>query len=178
MTPHETASGTTPHRAALAKLENQLLEELDRYRDLLDVLLEQKALLTAHRVEELPVLLERQQFAVEAAKVLEPDRMQQLRTVAGLLGVEGSPTLRAVIDKLDGPERGRMTKIRESLLHVVPRVDQVNRINSLLIRNSMSFISATVRAILEESAPLPPTYERQGRVADPDRQPSITDRRV
>ena len=168
----------TVSRAAVAKLENQLLEELDRYRDLRDVLLEQKALLTAHRVEELPLLLERQQQAVDAAKACEPDRMEQLREVAGQLGVEGTPTLRSVIDKLDGDDAGRLTKIRESLLHVVPRVDQVNRINSLLIRNSMSFISATVRAILEESAPLPPTYERQGRVSDPDRRPSITDRRA
>ena len=59
---------------------------------------------------------------------------------------------------------------------VLPFLSRQNRINVLLIRNSMSFISATVRAILEESSPRAVTYAAGGQMTPPGQGPAWTDR--
>jgi hypothetical protein len=101
-----------------------------------------------------------------------------LRRVAEQLGVPGPITLQTIAENLTGDARARGEKLRAALVHVVPRVDQINRINVLLIRNSMTFISTTVRAILEEGPARVGTYLPTGETAATGTPTSWTDRRA
>jgi len=144
----------------LANLEAVLWRELDRYRCLCDLLLREKEILTQNRPEELPELLEQQKEILLEARALEPERASALSRVARDLGAPEPFTLPALSALLTGDERARIEKLRAALVHVVPRVDEINRTNVLLIRNSMSFISTTVRAILEENPARTSAYSK------------------
>ncbi len=170
----EIAHGGPP---GLARLEDLLCRELDCYRDLLDIMLQEKEVLSANRNEALPDLLEEQKRILFAAKALEPQRIDAMRESATRLGLEAGATLRQIAERIDGAPRDRIRRLRDTLAHVVERVDQVNRINVLLIRNNLDFISATVRAILEESSPQP-TYAPPGKSAASGEVASWTDRRA
>lgn len=172
-------SGTPEAKArALVELEVLLLKELDCYRDLLDIMLKEKHVLTANRPEALPDLLEAQKRVLHDARALEPRRIGAMKSLGECLGCENVPTLRELGERLDGDERIRVEKLRESLAHVVPRVDKVNRINVLLIRNNMSFIGNTVRTILEVSTPRAPTYAASGETRQEGEVSAWTDRRA
>lgn len=162
----------------LGELEDLLCRELDCYRDLLDIMLKEKQILTANRPEQLPDLLEEQKRVLMDTREIEPRRMAAMRRLGEALGIAHAPTLREITEHLDGDDRVRVEKMREALAHVVPRVDKVNRINVLLIRNSMSFISSTVRTILEESTPRPPTYAASGQTGPQGEVSAWTDRRA
>jgi flagellar biosynthesis/type III secretory pathway chaperone len=168
-------SGSLPQR--LAVLEDLLCRELDCYRDLLDIMLREKELLTRNRSGELGALVEEQKEVVHAAKSVEPERVQALRACSRELGLREEATLREIAAKLEGSDRRRIERLRETLKHAVDRVDAVNRINMILIQNSLSFIGQTVRAILEESAP-PATYAAGGQRVTGSETPAWTDHRV
>jgi len=173
------AQGAPASEPDLARLEDLLWRELDGYRDLVDIMLREKEVLTANQPDELPPLLEEQKRVLHDVKSLEPERAAALARVSTAVGAPAPLTLTELADRLDGESRSRVTKLRDALAHVVPRVDQVNRINVLLIRNSMSFISTTVRAILEEGTPRPTTYGRSGSLQANGAPPSSwTDRRA
>jgi flagellar biosynthesis/type III secretory pathway chaperone len=162
----------------LAELEDLLCRELDCYRDLLDIMLKEKQILSANRPESLPDVIEEQKRVLMDTREIEPRRMDAMRRLGAALGIAEPPTLRAITERLSGDDRVRVEKMREALAHVVPRVDKVNRINVLLIRNSMSFISSTVRTILEESTPRPPTYAASGQTSPQGEVSAWTDRRA
>lgn len=170
------ADGLPP---SLARLEDLLWRELDEYRCLTDILLREKEILTRNAPEELPELLEEQKRVLHEVRTIETSRTAALRQVANEVGFTGDPNLTRLCEALDGDARRRMQKLRDALAHVVPRVDQVNRINVLLIRNSMSFISTTVKAILDEDPENKnTTYSPRGHVPTNDERPSWTDRRA
>jgi len=162
----------------LAVLEDVLLQELDRYRDLLDILLKENNILTSDRPETRPELIEAQKRVLLDARELEPRRVNAMSRMGVALGLARTPTLRELSQQLAGNDRARVEKLREAFAHVVPRVDRVNRINVLLIRNRMSFISSTVRAILEESIPHAPTHAPTAQATAQNDPSSWTDRRV
>ncbi len=148
----------------LARLEDLLCRELDCYRDLLDVMLKEKEVLSTNRNEELGELLEEQKRVLFSAKSIEPRRREAMAALVGELSLEHGSTLHQIAGSLDGAARERVLKLRGSLTHIVERVDQVNRINVMLIRNNLDFIGTTVRAILEESTPQS-TYAPTGKSA-------------
>lgn len=163
----------------LSRLEDLLWRELDEYRRLTDVLLREKEILTRNAPEDLPELLDEQKRVLHEIRSVEEIRTAALRRAAEENGVTGDPNLTRLCESLDGEARTRMQKLRDALAHVVPRVDQVNRINVMLIRNSMSFISTTVKTILDEDPKnANTTYSPRGHVASAEKRPSWTDRRA
>ena len=162
--------------AGVVLMENAGRAVADKVRELCDVLTHEKELLTANRPEALPDVLEQQKRILHDAKRLEPERMGALRDVSAWLGSTSTLTLTELAAALEGDARTRIEKLRSALSHVVPRVDQINRINVMLIRNSMSFISTTVRAILEEGPERGVTYAASGQAAETTSRTSWTDR--
>lgn len=173
-----TSAERTTLESDLALFEDVLCRELDHYRDLLDLMLKEKDLLVSNQPEELAAVLELQHQAMERAREMEAARMEALGRLATRLGVTEPVTLRALESALTGDPRARVARLREALTHVIPRVDQVNRINVMLIRNSLSYIATTMHAILDESGSRSATYAPGGAVRPRQVGPGWMDRKA
>jgi flagellar biosynthesis/type III secretory pathway chaperone len=136
----------------LAGIVDILTKEVDLLRKLHSVLvLEQEALVRGD-AEGIRDRVEGQIEVVKGLAVLEEKRKAAFTDICPDGDTEDGIGFQTVIDMAGDEYAGPLEAIRSSMRDVLKSLGQVNRQNDLLIRQSLSYVDRTLRAIAGETA--------------------------
>ncbi len=136
----------------LAKVVDILTVEVDLLRKLQSALEEEQKALVRGDVEAVKDGVEGQIRFITDLAGLEEERKATFRA----LSTDGAPgseiKLDAIIELAGGPEAERLEAVRSSMREVLKSLGEVNRQNDVLIRQSLSYVNRTLRALAGENA--------------------------
>ena len=118
-----------------------LEEEVDVFRKMHGILIQEQKALTRDDVEGIKSTVEEQKQLGEAVRLIDARRGQIAMAIGEKLGVGEEPmTINRVCEIYDGEEGERMLELRDSLLDLQAEIRHVNRNNAYLIRHAMRYI--------------------------------------
>jgi flagellar biosynthesis/type III secretory pathway chaperone len=134
----------------LNNLIKALEEEVSLYADLFTLVDKTQQALVNHNLEELAKMLDSQQLLIlQAAKLEEKRRQAQDGAVLFLKLSPEELTLTILIEKAPEAFRGKLGELQQSLLYQVDKINQVNRHNEELIKDSLKYIDYTMNLITD-----------------------------
>jgi flagellar biosynthesis/type III secretory pathway chaperone len=138
------------HRLDLRALTAVLAREVDLLERLLAILQEGQAILVKGNVERIKEIIEKQINLVDQFAAVERER----QAVLGNLNRDGrygnDVQMDLLIEEADGESASTLRSLRTSLREVLGKLGTVNKRNSMLIRQSLSYIDRTIRLIAGE----------------------------
>jgi flagellar biosynthesis/type III secretory pathway chaperone len=140
------------HSQDLAKVVDILTVEVDLLRKLYCALEEEQKALVRGDVEAVKERVEGQIGFITDLAGLEEERKAAFETLSPG-GAPGSEIrLEAIIELAGGAEAERLEAVRSSMREVLKSLGEVNRQNDVLIRQSLSYVNRTLRALAGENA--------------------------
>ncbi|MGI6552549.1 MAG: flagellar protein FlgN [Clostridia bacterium] len=133
-------------RAELSLLEEILMEQNRLVEELLRWGQEELEALTNDDFGRLLEITQKQQFCGEKLKALEQKRLASLEKLQNILGLEPKASLEELIKQQpDLPES--FTKLAEILRKNFRELQELNELNSLLIKQSLAYVQKVMNAL-------------------------------
>jgi len=135
-------------------IENRLEPLVDCLRDLRD--LHEQLLLAVHGkqramrsgdMNSLESWSARERFLIERIESADRLRREHSESLATVLGLEPSPTLAALADRLEEPGRSRLLALAGAIRGVADRIYQANRVNDAVTREILNCFAQMHRQI-------------------------------
>jgi hypothetical protein len=137
-----------------------------REQELLDLLLfkaeEKQYLILTGKTRWLARIAHEIEVVLDQLRTLELERSAATEALAGRLGIEANPSLRALADKAPAPWNDLLAKHHEALLVLVTELRSLSDSNRELIESGLSAIGDALLAVRTPSAG---TYTQTGRAA-------------
>jgi flagellar biosynthesis/type III secretory pathway chaperone len=140
------------HSQDLAKVVDILSLEVDLLRKLHSALEEEQRALVRGDVEAVKDGVEGQIGFITDLAGLEQERRAAFRALCPDEAPDSEIKLEAIIDLAGGTEAERLETMRSSMRGVLKSLGEVNRQNDVLIRQSLSYVDRTLRALAGENA--------------------------
>ncbi|TCK93377.1 FlgN protein [Natranaerovirga hydrolytica] len=154
----------------MEEMVNTLSEELNYYKQLLELAKTKTKVIVDNDTEQLQQLTEQEQILASRLLRLEKKREEKIQDIA--LVINKSPdelTLNNLIALLKGQEKEQdaLNAIREDLVGTMAQLKVVNNQNQELINQALDYIDFTINAIrTSKSLPQTASYEGRGTVAE------------
>jgi len=148
----------------LEDLRNNLKHQLTLYRQLIDVLRDEKEHLVAVRFKEIRESTYSKEAILDEVHREEFRRLRWVRQAAAFLGVsEKEITMEVVAAKIGGPEQYEsLISLRNAILHMVKKAREMNLDNKRLVESALKDAHALKRNILGLSSEQPQVYGPKG----------------
>ena len=144
-----------------------LQEEVDIFHRFLDAMEREQQALMHHNIEALELSVEAQQALSLQVAAQEQMRQRLIRQMAGLLHEDPEVlTLKRVVERIDPQLAEPLRELRETLLAQQERIRQVNRQNTLLIKQSMKYVDKSLQ-VLAGGHSSGTVYVQSGKVEKP-----------
>ena len=153
---------------------NDLIEELIKtidgaaqlYEKLRVVLERKQAAIVAGQTDELTQCAATEESLVDLAQRLDGNRVNIMGTLAQRLGVPGGQArLHQLAERLGEPWASRLLSLKDKLTQLVRKVQEINRVNALLVKDSLDFIGDVLRRCFHKQPAAGLVYGQKGRVA-------------
>jgi flagellar biosynthesis/type III secretory pathway chaperone len=136
----------------LSKLVDILTQEVDLLRKLHSALVDEQNALVRGDVEGIKQKVERQIEAIKSIAGLEEERRAAFKSICPGQAPDSEIDFETVVGFAGPEEAGHLDNIRSSMREVLKSLGEVNRQNDVLIRQSLSYVRRTLRALAGENA--------------------------
>lgn len=146
----------------LASLTETLGQEVSLYTDMLSLVERTQQALVNNNIDELSKLLDSKQMLISQAAKFEEGRQQQLEQIIKLLKLDNEGqevNLTTLIAQVPAEFAEQLTKIQQNLQSLVDKINQQNKQNEILIKDSLKFIDYSMELMTGGSDNQ--TYDRQ-----------------
>ena len=140
------------HSQDLSKLVDILTGEVDLLRKLYFALKDEQDALVRGDVEGITGRVEGQIGIIKDLAVLEEERRAAFRAMCPEEAPDAEIKLGTIIDLAGGAQAEHLETMRSSMRDVLKSLGEVNRQNDVLIRQSLSYVDRTLRALAGENA--------------------------
>jgi len=140
------------HSQDLSKLVDILTGEVDLLRKLYFALKDEQDALVRGDVEGITDRVEGQIGIIKDLAVLEEERRAAFRAMCPEEPPDAEIKLNTIIDLAGGEQAEHLETMRSSMRDVLKSLGEVNRQNDVLIRQSLSYVDRTLRALAGENA--------------------------
>ena len=166
-------------QSLVSKLIGIIHEEVRSLHKLLELVDEEQETLVQNDAEKLVDNVARQETLLGEAENLEKRRLQVTEQLSRKCMVApGELTMSRLTDLVEEAHSAELKTLQHNLLDAHQKIEETNRNNELLIRQSMGYITRTLD-VLTACPPQETTYERSGRVQEVQhRQAKMVDRRI
>ncbi len=155
---------TNANPAALRRI---LQQELEAGKRLLALSIEETDVLINNNVERLAILQREQQRFLAEHQALEKARVDIVRDLAWMLGMDRVPTLSGLLPALPRHEQAALGKLRAQLLDLQAQIELIHARNRRLIENALDYIQFSLK-MLTTAALQPARYGTNiARIANP-----------
>ncbi len=171
----KSASSAIDKRAPdLEELQNNLRHQLTLYRQLIDVLRDEKEHLIAVRFKEIREATYSKEAIFDEIHREEFRRLRWVRQAAAFLNVgEKEITMELVAAKIGGPEHFEpMISLRNTILHMVKKAREMNLDNKRLVESALKDAQELKRNVLGLSSNQPQVYGPTGSMGSNPRDQS------
>lgn len=120
-----------------------LLEQKDRhFKQLLDLVKQEKESIVHSRIKELQDLVGKQEQMVKTFVQLEQERIKLTRQIAEGLKIPGQQvTMSQIIESVSEPYKSGLTKANNQITATLQEMDGLNKINTELVKSSLDQIT-------------------------------------
>lgn len=133
---------------SLNQLQAILDAEMDRYRDMRDLLARERSATSPSQHRQLESLGQEKQALIDDLRQLEKRRQAVAEALAGELGLSGGAiTVSRIAKRLKAPQATRLTERAAALRSLIVAVQRENRNNSRLISHYLELSHASLRLI-------------------------------
>jgi len=140
-------------------------QEIEAFRELLDVLSEQQRFIVQQRIEDLRESVAEEEELILRMRDLERDRASKAETLSDTLGIApGKLTLAEIIQIVEDRYAVRLSELRRGLLALMEKVKNTNAVNQFLLQQGLRFVESNIQLLTGGEA-LGSRYVRTGRVA-------------
>ena len=136
--------------------------EASAQAELLDILVEQRNCMVRHNLDGLEALVNRSQASLRRLEAATRSRATAVGSVWRSAGLEGEPTIDAIIDAASEDDRPLLESGRLHLEAVIENVRRTTRANQVLARTGLDVNRALVHAVFSDGEPRE-TYDRDAR---------------
>lgn len=136
--------------------------EASAQAELLDILVEQRGCMVRHDLDGLEALVNRSQASLRRLEAATRSRATAVSGVWRSSGLQGEPTLAAIISAASEDERPLLESGRLKLEAVIEDVRHTTRANQVLARTGLDVNRALVHAVFGDGEPRE-TYDRGAR---------------
>jgi flagellar biosynthesis/type III secretory pathway chaperone len=151
--------------ALIAKLSEVIQHEVRVFQQILESVAQEQAALVRNDMDPLQGAIKLQNELTRRAAGLEKERLRIVAELSRLLEEDADAlTLKRLIVRVGGPEGERLRGMREALIDAHGRIQQANRHNALLIRQSMKYVDRTLHILAGDDAPTG-VYAGSGKLA-------------
>ncbi len=148
----------------ISSLVGVIEKEVENFQRLLETLGREQSALVRHEIGELEAAIGDQQGLAEEAAALEQERIRITQQLSSSLKEdEGSLTMARLIDRLQEPQAECLREMRETLIDLQDKIQNANRRNGLLIKQSMKYVDKSIQ-ILSGGDPSNRVYEQSGKI--------------
>jgi flagellar biosynthesis/type III secretory pathway chaperone len=167
-------SATERQPPDLEELRNNLNHQLALYRQLIDVLRDEREHLIAVRFKEIREATYSKEAIFDEVHREEFRRLRWVRQAAAFLGVaEKEVTMELVAEKIGGPEQFEsLISLRNAILHMVKKAKEMNLDNKRLVESALKDAQELKRNILGLSSEQPQVYGPKGQIGGNPRDQS------
>ena len=127
-----------------------LNEECEVYSDLVDISNEKTQIIVANDIEKLQKITDQEQDILTTIANLEHKREEATKVIAMVLGKNTKGVkLRDVIGFMEGqPDiQEQLSDVHDRLLHVVKRLSEINKHNSVLVNDQLEMIQFNLNVL-------------------------------
>ena len=144
-----------------------ILEQKDRhFKQLLDLVKQEKESIVHNRTEELQDLVGRQEQMVKTTAQLEKERIKLTWQIAEGLKIPGKQvTMSQIITAVSEPYKSGLTKMYNQIVATLQEMDGLNKINAELVKSSLNYINFSLKTF-NKASNINPTYEGSGKIKD------------
>jgi flagellar biosynthesis/type III secretory pathway chaperone len=139
-------------------------EEIELYRKLLETLQEEKGILLQPILERIHSINNLKETQVLKARLLEEIRINTMRKISSILGIEESNDIRAIIIHSEEAKGVQLQRRYEILIAILREIRDLNTKNKMLLDASLQSVSASIRFI-NDMMSSGPTYMETGDMA-------------
>jgi len=151
----------------LAELDHLLQQEVEAYEHLLTLHQEVQRCLAAPGLEPLVASLQAREHVARHIAHVEHQRAAVTAQLAPLLQLPATGvTLQNLSTRIDAPYASRFRQYRTRLRTLVDEVQQLNNMQTHLLREVRAFVDAAL-AFFTGLLPAPPTYLQSGKLTTP-----------
>lgn len=146
----------------LSSLIKLVEREVQAFRELLDLLTQQRDCIIDRRMDALRSTVEQEEALIEETRELERQRKEQVEVLSDRLGSPGQTmTLAQIIEVVEGTYALRLSELRDSLLTMMRKLQVANERNRFLIEHALSYVDHHIR-LLTGQGPEGTPYTQQG----------------
>lgn len=163
----------------VSELIRILQEEVGSLHKLLELVDEEQETLVRNDAEGLASNVARQEALLGEAEALERRRLEVTEALSRHLRVAPEElTISRLMDLVEEAHSAEIRKLQHTLLDAYQKIEEANRDNELLIRQSMEYITRTLD-VLTAYPTRERTYERSGHVREVQhRPPKMVDQKI
>ena len=155
--------------ALLTELLGLLTREIELHRGLLSLLQKEKEFLVDLSTEELLENNKKKETSTLQIKMLEESRSSLITRLAQHCAVPAPElTLSKLVFLIEEPYRSALEGARSKLVSLLGSIQEVNRLNCLLVRDSLHYAQQSLNVLYRSSSPNP-TYLVDGSMKGPSR---------
>lgn len=137
-----------------------LEKQYEIYQEMLKISEKKTDIVVKDKVDELKELVTREEELVGKFIVLEKRRVSIVKEFGKSKGIDGIPKIPKICEYF--PEnKDRLMELRESILSITKKIDEKNKLNEKLIKNSLDYINFSV-GLITGTGGEPVTYSKYG----------------
>jgi flagellar biosynthesis/type III secretory pathway chaperone len=146
----------------LLSLTKLVEREVQAFRELLDLLTQQRDCIVDRRVDDLTCVVEQEEALIAETRDLERRRERQVEELSGRLGRPGEMmTLAQIIEAVEGAYAIHLSELRDSLLTVMGKLQMANERNRFLIEHALGYVDHHIRLLTTQDVK-GASYTQQG----------------
>lgn len=156
----------------MENLLQNLSETLDKmittYKGILHTAQEKKEHIISGDIDKLESSIYQERNLAESILLLEEKRRYILLSINQSLGNTSNPVkLSEFIKQIREPFKSRLKEQYDSIIEVITKVQEVNKINTSLTKYSLNFVNNLIKSICSESLN-DSVYQQSGKLKDPE----------
>ena len=134
--------------STMLQLVEIVRKEVETFQSLLDSMNGEQNSLVRQDVEGIQRAVEEQRELAANAGALERARVKLVTELSRELGETASDlTLKRLIDRIEGPQSRQLGEMRDTLISMHEKIQEANRQNALLIKQSMKYVDKTLQIL-------------------------------
>lgn len=137
-----------------------LKKQYEIYQEILKISEKKTDIVVKDKVDELKELVSLEEELIGKFIVLEKRRISIVKEFGKLKGIEGIPKIPEICEYF--PEnRAELMELRGNILDITKKIDEKNKLNEKLIKNSLDYINFSV-GLITGTGSEPLTYGKYG----------------
>lgn len=135
---------------AASHLAGVLEKQAENYRNLKELLFEQRKAITENNLQKLSAATSKIQLLITENNRLEMGRIDMVKKMAAELKLTGAnPTLRQIASHLGGPDSDRLLELHRQAASTISEVKRENSINEELLRYGTDLMDSVWKAMVD-----------------------------